>query len=58
MTFSRRFLTAVALVFLAAGTGFAGDNTPKIPPTAADVAYGPDPMQKLDVSAHKSANAG
>lgn len=49
MTFFRRFFTAVALVFCATGTGFAADNSPKIPPTSADVAYGPDPMQKLDV---------
>jgi acetyl esterase/lipase len=42
------FLLA-ALAFLSAGSAFAADNPPKIPPTAADVAYGPDPRQKLDV---------
>jgi acetyl esterase/lipase len=45
----RSQLCGLVVISLCASFAFAADNTPKIPPTAADVAYGPDPRQKLDV---------
>jgi len=44
-----RILLFFAIALLFASPGFAGDNTPKIAPTVADVAYGADPQQTLDV---------
>jgi acetyl esterase/lipase len=45
----RRILLVGALALLSAGAVFAADNRPKIPPSVADVAYGTDPKQKLDI---------